>query len=101
MRNLPTSDDLQRRDGLVPTAEICDRIAEALRGVAQHHRDASVTCGFKIHFDSKTGIIDVSCAVKAKRPVKAERNEEVLGEELGLFLLRPDEQGQLRLEDAL
>lgn len=98
---IPTAADLAARSDLLPIDEIADRLSEALQGVLKHSRGATVTLAIKVAHDDKTGAVACSYQVKAKRPVRPNRNEEVIGEEMLVFTLRPDAEGQMELEDAL
>ncbi len=94
---LPTAKDLHSRDDLVPVAELADRIAEAIRAVEKHERKAVVTLTYNVDYDQETEKLSLRCAIKDKRPVRSNRNEEVLGEPSTVFAISRQDPGQQAL----
>lgn len=99
LASLPTPEDLVERRDLIPMDDFADRLAEAIGAVAKHKRKATVTMSFGISWDEGFCLLEVHAAVKSKRPVKPQRNEEVIGDEVRVLCLKQDETGQTAIDD--
>lgn len=97
MTTLPTASDLYVRPDLIPLDEIADRLAEAIRGTDKFLRKSTVTVSFGVTFNVDLQRLEITTAVKSKRPVKEDRNEEVIGEEGFVFAIKKEIPGQGRL----
>src|SRR4051812_43933049 len=97
---LPSARELNNREDLVPKTDLADRLAEAIAATEKFKRKSVVTITYNVDWDEEQEKLSLRAAVKAKRPVKPNRNEEVLGEVETIFVIANQVAGQQRLPDA-
>ena len=96
----PNANELAALPSLVPVVEVIERLDEAMRSVEKFHRNATLTVTYKITYDDEVQRLYVSSTVKSKRPVRTDRNEEVLGEDTPVLVLAEDIPGQQLIDEA-
>lgn len=91
---------IEKIDNLFQHTEIAEALLECLKATEKHERKASVTVTYKCGWNEDHTAIDLSVAVKSKRPVRVDRNEEYLGEDVFVCSFRDDDARQQKLGDG-
>lgn len=99
MIEVPTAQQLAHVEGLVPIEELLDKLLENLKATDKHERKSVVTLTYSLSWDEDHESVDLSVAVKSKRPVRKDRNEEFIGDPVTVCNFRDEEAGQQKMDD--
>ena len=96
----PPATELISRENLVPAVEIASHLADAIAATARFQRGSTVTLTYKTEWDENTERLYVRAQVKSKRPVRPNRNEEVIEESDTIATFKEEIPGQERIPGA-
>ncbi len=98
MKNIPSDIELMMLPDLVPKQSIIDHMLECINTTDKHQRKSTVTVTYEMEWDEENQRQSVFVKLKSKRPVRSDRNEEIIGDRGLVFSIGNDVPGQQRMD---
>ncbi len=95
----PSPEVVLHIEGLIPIEILIAKLIENLKGTEKHGRKSTVTVTYSLAWDEDHRAVGLEVVVKSKRPTRADRNEEWLGEPMPICEWTDDTPGQQRFDD--
>lgn len=98
MKNIPSDIELMMLPDLVPKQSIICHMLECINATDKHQRKSTVTVTYEMEWDEENQRQSVFVKLKSKRPVRSDRNEEIIGDRGLVFSIGNDVPGQQRAD---